>query len=113
MKPPTAERSRDRVLSDDELRLVWLAADEIGWPYGQMVQLLALTGARRDEVARMQWSELDFKQCLWTLPRERVKNDRPHTVPLSPLAVSIIKDVPRIAGPYVFTTDGKTASSGY
>ena len=114
VRPPTAERSRDRVLSDDELRLVWQAArGGAGWPYGQMVQLLALTGARRDEVARMQWSELDFKQCLWTLPRERVKNDRSHTVPLSPLAISIIKDVPRIAGPHVFTKDGKTASSGY
>jgi integrase len=113
MKAPIMERSRDRVLNDDELQLVWQAADEIGWPFGRLVQLLILTGARRDEVARMQWSEVDLKEGMWTLPRERVKNDRPHTVPLSPLALSIIKAVPRIAGPYVLTTNGKTASSNY
>jgi integrase len=113
VKPPTAEHARDRVLTDNELRLVWHAADEIGWPFGPMVQTLILTGQRRDEVAKMQWGEIDLKNRLWTLPRERVKNDRPHIVPLSPPAISILKSVPRIAGPYVFTTNGETASSGY
>jgi integrase len=100
-------------LSDHELRLVWRATEAIGWPFGSMVRLLLLTGQRRNEVARMQWIELDLERGLWTLPRERVKNDRPHTVPLSPLVVSIIKSLPRIAGQYVFTTNGETASSGY
>ena len=83
VKPPTAERSRDRVLSDDELRLVWRAADKIAWPFGLLVKLLALTGQRRDEVAKMRWDELDLEAGLWTLPRERVKTDQPHEVPLS------------------------------
>jgi integrase len=113
VKPPTAERSRDRVLSDHELVLIWRATEAIGRPFGPMVRLLLLTGQRRDEVARMQWAELDLGRGLWTLPRERVKNDRPHTVPLPPLVISILKAVPRIAGQYVFTTNGETASSGY
>jgi integrase len=113
VKPPTAEHARDRVLTDNELSLVWQAADAIGWPFGPMVKMLIVTGQRRDEVAKMQWSEIDLKTRLWMLPRERVKNDRPHSVPLSPLAISILKAVPRIAGPYVFTTNGETASSGF
>src|SRR5262249_52195706 len=109
----TAERARDRILTDNELCLVWHAADEIGWPFGPLVQMLIVTGQRRDEVAKMQWSEIELKERLWTLPRERAKNDRPHSVPLSPLAITIIKSVPRIAGPFIFTTTGETASSGY
>ena len=114
VKPPTDERSRDRVLDDKELRAVWLAAEEIGWPFGAMVKVLVLTGQRRDEVARMEWSEIDFGDKLWTLPRERVKNDEKHEVPLSDAAIAVLKSVPRIAGSrYVFTTNGKAPSSGY
>ena len=114
VKPPTDERSRDRVLGDEELRAVWLAAEEIGWPFGAMVKVLVLTGQRRDEVARMEWSEIDFGDKLWTLPRERVKNDEKHEVPLSDAAIAVLKSVPRIAGSrYVFTTNGKGPSSGY
>src|SRR5262245_33889297 len=51
IKPPTAERSRDRVLSDDELKDVWKAAEAIGWPFGPLVRLLILSGQRRSEVA--------------------------------------------------------------
>ncbi len=44
--------------------------------------MLALTGGRRSEVAGMAWSEIDLDKALWSLPGERTKNDRPHTVPL-------------------------------
>jgi integrase len=114
VKPPTAERSRDRVLSDDELRLVWHAADQVGWPFGPLVQLLALTGQRRDEVGRMQWSELDLGKQLWTLPAERVKNNQPHQVPLSNAALGVLESAPQIVGsPFVFTTNGTAPSSAY
>ena len=61
------------------------------------------------------WSGwIDFGDKLWTLPRERVKNDEKHEVPLSDTAVAVLKSVPRIAGSrYVFTTNGKAPSSGY
>ena len=114
VKPPTPEASRDRVLSDDELKLIWRAASQIGGPFGLLVKLLTLTGQRRDEVAKMQWSELDLKVRLWTLPRERVKTDQPHQVPLSAAAVAILESVPQIANsPFVLTTTGKTPSNGY
>ena len=112
IKPPTPEEPRERVLDDDELRLVWQAADKIGWPFGPLVQLLALTGQRRDEVGRMQWSEINLDKRLWTLPRERVKTGKPHEVPLSAAAIGILELLPR-SGDFVLSTNGETAASGY
>jgi integrase len=114
VKPPSEEKSRDRTLSDRELKQVWLAADKIGWPFGPMLKMLILTGQRRDEVARMMWAEVDLDNRLWTLPRERVKNNEPHEVPLSDEAIAILKSVPRIEdSPYIFTTTGASPSSSY
>src|SRR5262245_36372011 len=115
VKPPTAERARDRVLSDVELRFVWQATDKLSGTFGPLVKLLALTGQRRDEVARMRWDELDLDARLWTLPAERTKNNKPHEVPLSNAALAALQNVPRIAGsPFVFATNGGASPvSGY
>jgi integrase len=112
--PPSPERSRDRVLNDNELRLVWLAAKQIGWPFGPLVQLLALTGQRREEIGQMRWSEIDLEKRLWTMPPTRTKNNQQHEVALSAPAVAILKSVPRLAGSdLAFTTNGATPVSGY
>jgi integrase len=114
MKPPTPERSRDRVLSDDELVRVWRAAGNIGGPFGALVQLLTLTGQRRDEVAGMRWDELELEAQLWTLPRGRVKTDQGHAVPLSDAVVAILRSVSRITeSPFVLTSNGTAPASGY
>jgi integrase len=114
VKPPTVEVPRDRVLSDDELRLVWHAAGKVSGPFAHLVKLLILTGARRDEVGRMRWDELNLESALWVLPRERVKNNRQHEVPLSAQALAVIESVPRIDGsPFVLTTNGRQAATGY
>jgi len=115
VKPPTPERARDRMLSDDELRLVWTATDRLGGTFGPLVKLLALTGQRRDEVARMRWDELDLDARLWTLPAQRTKNNKPHEVPLSNAALAVLQNVSRIAGsPFVLTTNGGASPvSGY
>jgi integrase len=113
LKPPTPERSRDRVLSDPELRAVWLAADEFGGSFGALVKLLMLTGQRRDEVAGMLWAEIDTEARLWSLARERVKNDSSHDVPLSKPAIEILEALPRIGSRFVLTTNGKSPSSNY
>ena len=118
IKPPTAERSRDRVLTDDELRRLWTATDAIGWPFRDLVRLLMLTGQRRDEVGRMRWSELDLGAALWTIPKERAKNGQAHLVHLSAPAVAILRALPKVEGgkgsvDYVFTVTGKTPVSGF
>ncbi len=114
VKPPTPERSRDRVLSDDELKLIWQTAGQVGGSFGSLARLLMLTGQRRNEVAEMRWDELDLDTRLWTLPRERMKSDQPHEVPLSAAVVAILESVPRIAdSAFVLTTTGKAPSNGY
>src|SRR6266404_1240961 len=80
---PTKEISRDRVLVDDELARVIMAARDIGGPYGGIVELLALTAQRREEVARASSDELKIERRIWTLPKGRTKNGKPHTVHLS------------------------------
>jgi integrase len=113
VKPPTAERARERVLSDDELRLVWAAADKLSGTFGPLVKLLALTGQRRDEIARMRWEEI--KDRVLVLPGERTKNGQPHEVPLSTAALAVLQRISRVEGsPYVFTTNGGASpASGY
>jgi integrase len=113
VKPPSAERPRDRVLNDEELRNVWHAADQLGYPFGALVKLLILTGQRRNEVAGMRWSEIDARGDLWTLPASRVKNAKEHDVPLSRAALDILAGLPRIGEIFVLTTTGATPVSGY
>jgi integrase len=113
LRPPAPETSRDRVLSDHELGLVWQAAQRLGVPFGSIVQLLILTGQRRGEVAQMQWAELDIDKRLWTLPRERTKNDRRHEVPLSPQAIAVLKGLPRISDQFVFSLNGTKPVNGF
>ncbi|PVE20574.1 integrase [Microvirga sp. KLBC 81] len=114
LKPPSAEVSRDRVLSDAELAAIWRAAGEIGFPFGSAVQLMILTGQRRAEVLEAEWREFDLGRGLWTIPCERSKNGGAHLIPLAPAAVELLRAVPRI-GPnprLVFTTTGLTPFSG-
>jgi integrase len=115
IEPPAPERSRDRILSDDELRLVWNATGADPSPFGPLVKLLILTGQRLAEVGGMRWDELDLETKLWTLPAERVKNGERHEVPLSDAAVNILKPLPRIKTTkgFVFTTTRNAAVSGF
>jgi integrase len=114
LKPPAGrETPRDRVLTDDELCRVWRAAEKIGLFFGPWAQLLILTGQRRNEVAHMQWSEVDFDKRLWTLPRERVKNNRRHEVPLSSRAMAILEQLPRTSDRFVFSVNGEAPIRGF
>ena len=75
---PAREVARDRILDDKELAQVLLAARRIGGAYGGIVELLALTGQRREEVAGLQREELDLAQRIWTIPKARTKNAKAH-----------------------------------
>ncbi|WP_321447325.1 tyrosine-type recombinase/integrase [uncultured Cohaesibacter sp.] len=114
LRPPTREKSRDRVLSHAEMHTLWHAAISEGYPFKQFVQVLMLTGQRRGEVAGMRWSEVDLDEGIWTLPANRVKNGRLHVVPLSTQAIDILKSIPRfLNSDLVLTTTGKTPISGF
>ncbi len=114
---PEKNRARERVLSDEELRRVWAAAETLGFPFGPIFQLLILTGQRRGEVAGMTHGELDRPGAQWVIPAERTKNGLRHAVPLSPGALSILNGQPRFkrekgACDFVFSP-GATAPSGF
>jgi integrase len=87
----TDEVSRDRVLSNEELRLIWQEAGD--GDYGEILRLLILTGQRREEVGGMLWRELTGN--LWTIGSSRTKNGLPHEVPLSAEAEGILSAIAR------------------
>jgi len=102
---PAKEVARDRVLDDRELAQVILAARKIGGPYGGIVELLALTGQRREEVAGLPWEELDLAQRIWTISKARTKNAKAHIVHLSKQAMATLKRADQ-RGPLVFSPLG-------
>jgi integrase len=102
-------KPRDRVLSDAELVAIWNACDGNS-DFDRIIRLLILLGSRRQEIGGMCWSEIDLDAGAWTLPKERSKNGRSHTVPLPPLALAIIKAVPRTSRDHLF---GDRADSGF
>jgi integrase len=96
------ETSRDRVLTDDELAAVILAARQAPRPYGPIVEFLALTGQRREEVAKLRWNEIDERTRTWSIPGSRTKNKKAHIVHLSEQAWRVVASCP--AGEFVFAT---------
>jgi len=111
-----AENARERVLTDDELRAVWQAAEATAGPYGHYVRFLLLTTTRRNEAADMRREELSNGD--WIIPAKRMqggkgmKGKREHVVPLSAAAKAIIDDLPNL-GPFVFTTGGHRPISSF
>jgi integrase len=87
---PAPAPARERVLSDDELKAVWTAAGKASDPFGSLVRMLILTGQRREEVAGMRWEHLSDDLTLWTIPGSETKNGKPHLVPLTADAQTII-----------------------
>jgi len=106
------ERARDRILSDDEIRIIWPALGEVG-TFGALAKSLLLTAQRRDEVASMSYREIS-KDGVWTIPAERYKTKRPNYVPLSRAAIAIIEAQPKSDGcDYVFASRSNTPFSGF
>ena len=125
-----AKASTDRILSDAEVAAFWRNVDRLrstdprnrerldvggpGYPYGPLYKMLLLTGLRLNECADASRGEFDFKQKLWTIPKERMKGTnekaRAHLVPLTDDMLSIISELPRFkAGEFLFSiTAGKT-----
>jgi len=109
---------RTRVLTDREIRAFWRASGRLGYPYGPLFRLLAITGQRKSEVAEARSREFDLAKRLWIIPAERMKSDAPHAVPLSDAAVAVLETLPRFAGKnagdFLFsTTFGRKPVNGF
>jgi integrase len=114
IRPPSKEKTRDRVLTLEEMKKFWVACDQISYPWGPIFQLLLLTGARLREVAQASWDEISIVDRTLDLPARRTKNGRSHQIQLSVQAMNIIQALPKVEGQgLLFTTNGKTAVSGF
>ncbi len=131
------KKPRQRMLSDPELRAFWRATAKMAYPYGPLLRLLLLTGARNTEVRDARWCEFGGPEfdtdaaalakaagaddsialsgkALWVVPQERVKQGSIHLVPLSDAAVELLRGLPRFQwGDHLFTaTFGRTPVYG-
>lgn len=114
VKPPTPEKSRERFLTDDEIKRVLRACRNEVYPFRQIVPMLLATAQRRGELTEMRWSEVDLEEKVWVIPAERAKNGKEHYVPLSEFAIGLLNEVPRFLDcDYVFTTTRRSPVSGY
>lgn len=101
LKRPNEIRPRERVLSDDELGILLSYTHENRGRFNDIVTLLALTGQRKGEIAKLLWSEID--EDLLVLTADRTKNKREHVVPLGRRALALLHSIEG-SGRYVFGT---------
>lgn len=97
LRLPAPKGKRDRYLTDDEIKNFWIKLDETALPehVELAMRLILVTGQRRGEVAGAEWKELNANR--WVIPKDKTKSDRAHTVPLSPVALSILGQVKKLS----------------
>jgi integrase len=107
---PAKERTRDRVLTDQEIAAVWRACDRCG-AFGTATRFMLATAARRTEAGSAAWAEVDRDAKLWRLPSERTKAARAHELPLNDFALACLGEA---HGQFVFSNDsGATPIGGW
>jgi integrase len=95
-----ANKSRDRVLTPDEFRIIWNVLGDSG--YADIFRLLAYTAARKTEIGSLCFDELDLEAAEIQLPASRCKNNKPHIIPLVPQALAILRARPQNGRDFVF-----------
>ena len=95
VRPPAKEKSRERVLTNEEIKHFWNTLDTLPGDIGTRIALkLILTMAQRPgEIASLAWEEIDA-EGVWTIPAEKSKNALAHRVPFSPLALDLLHSLP-------------------
>ena len=95
---PTEEKSRDRVLSAQEIATFWERLDtasRMSQGVRVALKLVLVTGQRPGEVCAMEWKDLDLDGGWWDLPDAKTKSKRKHYVPLTSLALELLLTRPR------------------
>jgi integrase len=102
---------RARILTDDELRRIWLAAENAG-PFGGVVRLLLLTAQRRAKVIRVRWADIS-DDGVWTIAKDSREKGTAGAIKLPEVAIAIIRAQPRYGGnPHVFAGRGLAVPIG-
>jgi integrase len=111
---PDKAKTRDRVLTNAEVAKLWAATEAVTEPFGAVIKLLLLTGARLNEIAQLRWEEVSGDCSTLTIPGRRTKNKLPFSIFLPPTARDVISSASRFDGcAYAFTTNGVTPISGW
>jgi integrase len=94
MQGPPLSKPRTRVLTEDEIRTLWGRLDRIpDAAVRKIVKLCLVTAQRLGEVTGMTHSEIDWDRRVWNIPADRTKNGHPHSIPLSAMALEIIREM--------------------
>lgn len=103
VRAPGKEKSRDRVLSESEIRAFWstLHHTEMAEGTRQALRMILVTAQRPGEVVASEWKEFDLETGWWTIPEEKAKNGLAHRVPLNAIAMGILKQISQRDG-YLF-----------
>ena len=94
IEPPAKEGNRERVLSEEEIKKFWFGLDDALMAEGTRIilKLLLVTAQRKGEVTKSEWSEIDFNTGWWTIPSSKAKNKRTHRVPLTGIAIDLLRE---------------------
>ncbi len=98
VKPPAKEQPRQRVLTEAEIRAVWVAFEQLGPVLGSVFKLRILTAQRGGEIQSMRWSDIELSTSWWTIPPGIAKNKLSHRVPLSEAARDILHRLRKTTG---------------
>lgn len=98
-------KHRSRVLSDTELRALWMATERLPYPTGPLYRMLMLNPLRVREAAETRRSEWDMRAKKWTIPGERMKGKLPHEVPITKELAEIAALFPN-RGSFLFSHNG-------
>jgi len=109
---PTKPKSRDRILTPEEIRKVWASIEQDEVRISVLFKLRLITAQRGGELVTMAWDDIDFESAIWTIPAEKAKNGLAHRVPLSPFALKVLaplierRNDPQWASRWVFPNWG-------
>lgn len=111
VKPPTKERSRERVLTGSEIKRFWSGLDEtdMGPELRTALRLTLATAQRPGEVISMAWADVDMALGWWIIPGERAKNGLAHRVPLNDTAIRLLQSLEGLSERWVFPSPRKDA----
>lgn len=93
IQKPGKEVSRSRVLTEVELKSIWLAFEGLTPKMQNLMKFRMLTAQRGGEVCSMSWSDIDFDEKIWTIPSKFTKNKKLHRVPLSVQALNVLTEI--------------------
>lgn len=112
MQSPSGIKTRERVLTEAEIKAVWQAASVHPYPFSLLIKFCILTGQRRGELNKLQWENIDFDKKTITIPSHIAKNGKSHTFPIGDMTLAVLKELPNHS-PYLFPGRLKGTFEGF